>query len=335
MTMTVDNVDRAELQQKLRPSIEKPIGPPSKRAWVNLITVKAWPSGEQMRDQPVIFQEEIREVSAKPSASMPQLTKPISKLIEEMALAMEATASQIGGMIRFHVEMFIPGSDKSVFNHFSTLYGDNTNTHDMDAPFPGGQLGGTERGDKAADLRHREQMFRLMRDGNKTIIETQQEMIAELRTRVKEQDAFIVRMHAATEQAQSQALQRDITLKTANKKEEMLMQAFSAFMGHLPIIAQYFTGGGNATINLGQDTKLQALKAVYAGLPLEIKQDLEMKVIDLMSKIQPAHQNVMMQVFADLKKTEQAENVALATKNGGSLPSGFGASGRALTEGGL
>jgi hypothetical protein len=338
MAVKIDEIDRTELQQKLRPKIEKRYGSKTKPAWVNLITIKAWPSGEPFsRDIPPIWQEEIREVTAGSTATMPQLTMKIPTMIDSMAGAMESAAKEmaLNGTLRFIFELFVPGSDKAVATDHDSLYSEGDVPGDGSDGM-GGRFAGTEKQDKAQEHRHREQMFRMNRDGIKTTMEFMSEQLDGARQRIKDQDALIVGMHKATQEAQSQALQREIMIKSAAVKEDMLMKAFSAFMAHLPIIAQYFTGGGNATFNMGSDPRLSALKAVYSGLSLEVKQDLEMKVIDLMSKIDSASQNVMMQVFQDLKKTENVERAQEAAKRGGSLPSGYGGGARgALTDGGL
>ncbi len=334
--INIDEIDRTELQVKLRKKIEMRYGSPSKPAWANLVTIIATPSGEpQSKDAPPIYQEEIREVSAKSTASMPQLKMPIPKLIDEMACAMESAAKEmaLNQTVQFFIQFYTPGSDRAVSSSYCSLYSEGDEPNGVDGG--GGRFAGTEKQDKAQDHRHREQTFRMYRDGNKTVMEFMAEQLKEAQIRIRQQDAFIVTMHAATQQAQSQALQRDLLIKSAAVKEEMLMKAFHSFMGHLPILAQYFTGGGNATINFGSDLRLNALKEVYAGLSLDVKQDLEAKVIDLMSKIEPSSQSIMMQVFADLKKTEAIDKAQLAVKNGGSLPSGYGMGQRSLTEGGF
>ncbi len=339
MAVAIDEIDRVELQQKIRPKIEKRYGSPSKPAWVNLVTIKAWPSGEPFsKDIPPTFQEEIREVNVKSTASMPQLTVSIPKLIEQMSASMEASAKDLAlnGTLRFIIEFFVPGSDIAVARDSASLYSEGDEGDDGSGGM-GGRHAGTDKQDKASDHRHREQMFRMMRDGIKMNQDFTGEQLKEAQARIKQQDAFIVQMQKATQDAQSQALQRDLMIKSAAVKEEMLMKAFQQFMGHLPIIAQYFTGGGNATINLGgENLKLTALKGVYSALPLEVKQELEVKVLEIMAKIDQSSQNVMMQVFSDLKKTDAIENAAKAVKAGGSLPSGYGGGVAGhLTDGGL
>ncbi len=321
--MSSGEMDRNQVQTDLQRPLEKSYRVAGKVVKVNLITIKAWksggPGGDDDDSRATIYEEPCRN----PEAGSDKLIEPISKIVNTICERMEATARKMdAGITRFLVQLRVPGSEKVVQSEFYSLYSDQgANHYDLDRGLPGGEMGGSERGERRYELRHREVMYQFnVRQIEERAAGDREEM-ARLRTALAQRDAQISRMQAVVEQAHSQSVLRDTLIKSAAKKDEMMQSLFGTLMANLHIIVQYFAGGSGATINLGESQEIQALKKMYFALDPELKGELDTALTKFVFKLDPAKQHVALKVVESIRNSEMGERLKEIEQIGSSKPS--------------
>lgn len=314
-------LDRDELEAELRPQLEKKFKMGGKDLYINAIQIQAYASGGAGANDPDkrmnIYDEPIRA----PETGSSKLLKPLNGIVEELCAKMEFIAHKLGGMTKFVINCRVPGFDKVVFMTIATIFSDDERVVDLDTGLPGGVLAGTERGERAADLRHRETHTRMNINWSKDQMNTVMELNKHLSSEVLRLTAAIARMSAVVESAHSQQVLRDTIIKSAAKKDEMMTSMFSAALANLPIIFQYFAGGGGATINLGESLEVQAIKKMYHALDAELKGEFDTAVTKLVFKLTPAQQHVALKVVESIRKSEMNDRLKEIDEIGSSLPS--------------
>jgi hypothetical protein len=316
-------MDRNAVQTDLQKPLERTYTIGGKKLKVNLVTVKAWksgsPGGDDDESRAIVYDEPCRN----PEAGSDKLVESISTIVNNICLKMESTARKMDtGITRFMVQLRVPGSDKVVHSEPYALYSDEGSNHyDLDRGIPGGEMGGTERGERRYELRHREVMYQFnVRQIEERSKDDREEMMR-LRTALASRDAQISRMQAVVEQAHSQAVLRDTLIKSAAQKDAMLQQLFGTLLANLHIIVQYFSGGSGATINLGESQEIQAVKKMYFALDPELKGEFDIAMTRLVAKLPAAQQHVALKVVESVRSSEMNERLKEIEQIGSSKPS--------------
>ncbi len=309
-------IDRGELIGQLRKVIEQKWG--GKKLRVNQLVVRAIFEESQDAEGVSIHEDWIRT----PDSEGDKLAKPIHDLVNEACDVMETIARKAGGHTRFLIQVFLPGSDKAVKTLMEGLYCDRTHIIDMDSGgAPGGKFGGTERGERAAELAHREKTLRLGLNFVSDQMRESRQYQSLLHDNLMKMTAAVVRMADTVEKATTQALQRELAVKSQAKKDAMVADFMSTFMSHLPLIFQYLAGGSGAMINLGESPNVQSLKKLYETLDPNAKEELETFISKFAFQLEPAKQAVVLQVFQDLQKSEIRSSLKKIDQHGTSMPS--------------
>lgn len=321
--MASGEMDRNAVQTDLQKPLERTYRVAGKLVKVNLVTIKAWksgsPGGDDDDSRATIYEEPCRN----PEAGSDKLIEPISKIVQNICEKMENTARKMDtGITRFMVQLRVPGSEKVVHSEPYSLYSDEGANHfDLDRGLPGGEMGGSERGERRYELRHREVMYQFNVRQIEERSNADREEMQRLRKELASRDAQISRMQQVVEQAHSQAVLRDTLIRSAAKKDEMMQSLFGTLLANLHIIVQYFAGGSGATINLGESQEIQALKKMYFALDPELKGELDQSLTKFVFKLDPAKQHVALKVIESIRTSEMGDRLKEIEQIGSSKPS--------------
>jgi uncharacterized protein (UPF0248 family) len=145
--------------------------------------------------------------------------------------------------------------------------------------------------------------------------------VKELKKENKELRASYLRVVKVGEDALSQHTQREIMVKDAAKKQELMYQLFGKITGNLHLIFQYFAGRGDATINLGENQQMEAIRGLYNSLNGEAKQMLQKFMFDFSMALDPAQKSIVNRVAEELVKANVRDQTKEIDNIGTSMPS--------------
>lgn len=308
-------IDRQRLAAALRPQIEKKHG---SAGYVNLVRVSLLltnPDGSKAASNDACIEEPVREGNSK------ALLISVDDLIDKIVQQCDTMAEGWGGMIRFLLRCYA-GNERAVFSITFAKFVDETTDIDLSTGRPMGDIQPSRRSEFGMELSHRSKMFdatyRMSRDFQRDMMDENKR----LRAHCAMQDAMIMQMHAAQQEAQSQALQRDIMLREAAEKREMGMQLLQKIMAYLPMFVQVLAGNkGQPIINTGSDPMFDAIVEGYRGLNSETKTMIQEFGVKLMPTLDDGYRGVLMKLLEQVQKKDQSKALERIASVSSSMPS--------------